>query len=149
MPISIRTARPEDLPSLRTVFRRSALSNDGDREALLEHPEHLELPADPVYEGRTRLAEDPTSEILGFATVERSGDTAELVDLFVIPESMRRGVGRALINDAVATLAAERISTLWVTANPHAMAFYVAMGFESMGETATPLGSASRMRLRF
>jgi N-acetylglutamate synthase-like GNAT family acetyltransferase len=148
MSLSIRTAGREDLPSLQAVFRRSALSNDGDREALLEHPEHLVLQAEPVYDGRTRLAEDPGGDIVGFATLERSGDSAELVDLFVIPESMRRGVGRALVDDAVTTLAGEGISALWVTANPHAMAFYIAMGFESIGETATPLGPGTRMRLQ-
>jgi GNAT superfamily N-acetyltransferase len=149
MPFSIRTARPEDLPSLETVFRRSALSNDGDREALLQHPEHLVLPAEPVNEGNTRLAEDPDSGIVGFATVARLGDTAELVDLFVLPESMRLGIGRALVDDALTALAGEGISALWVTANPHAMDFYIAMGFESIGEAATPLGPATRMRISF
>ena len=133
---------------LQMVYRQASLSNDGDREALLSHPEYLVLPAAPVYEGRTRLAEQPNSGIVGFATVERGSDTAELIDLFVTPESMRQGIGRALIDDAVAALADDdSVSALWVTANQHAMAFYVAMGFHAIGDARTALGSGTRMRL--
>jgi GNAT superfamily N-acetyltransferase len=134
--------------SLQTVYRRSSLSNDGDREALLDHPEYLVLPVEAVYQGHTRLAEQQDSGVVGFATVERYSDAAELIDLFVTPESMRQGVGRALVNDAVAVLAAEGISALWVTANQHARPFYLAMGFEVIQRAMTPLGSGLRMRLR-
>jgi GNAT superfamily N-acetyltransferase len=134
--------------ALQEVFRRSSLSNDGDREALLDHPEHLVLPVEPVYRGRTRVVEYPDGGIVGFATVERSSETAELVDLFVTPEYMRRGVGRVLMNDAVAALASDGIRALWVTANRHAMAFYRAVGFEAIEDVPTPLGSGVRMRLR-
>jgi GNAT superfamily N-acetyltransferase len=146
--LRIRTAEPEDLRSLQSVYRRSSLSNDGDRQALLDHPEHLVFPVEAVYEGRTRLAEQPGNRVVGFATVERHSDTAELIDLFVIPEAMRQGVGRALLNDVVAALVDGGIRALWVTANPHAMAFYVAMGFEVIQSATTPLGSGTRMRLR-
>src|SRR5262249_4417422 len=73
----IRTAGPGDLVALQTIFRRSALSNDGDRKALLDHPEHLVLPEQPVLEGRTRLAENAEGGIVGFSTVEPRSDTAE------------------------------------------------------------------------
>jgi GNAT superfamily N-acetyltransferase len=145
--LSIRTAGPEDLTALQTVYRQSSLSNDGDRQALLNHPEYLVLPVEPVYRGHTRLVEHPDTGIVGFATVERSAGTAELIDLFVTPGAMRRGVGRALINDAVAAVAADGVRALWVTANQHAMAFYRAMGFEAVELVPTPLGSGIRMRL--
>jgi ribosomal protein S18 acetylase RimI-like enzyme len=148
VPVIIRTARPDDLPRLRRVFRRSSLSNEGDREALLRQPEYLELPGDAVLEGRTRVAEHPHNGIVGFATIERHSSTSELVDLFVDPGTMRQGVGRALIIDAVATLAEEGIGVLEVTANRRAGAFYTAMGFEVIHTTTTPLGSGLRMRLR-
>ena len=61
---------------------------------------------------------------------------------------MRQGIGRALIDDALAALAADGIRDLWVTANQHAMTFYVAMGFKAIESAATPLGSGIRMKLR-
>src|ERR1700748_1410613 len=37
----LRDAVPEDHPALRSIFRRSSLSNAGDRALLLANPEHL------------------------------------------------------------------------------------------------------------
>jgi len=51
--VLIRDASPGDMPALRDVFRRSSLSNDGDRPNLLAHPEVLELGDRAVREGRT------------------------------------------------------------------------------------------------
>jgi ribosomal protein S18 acetylase RimI-like enzyme len=148
MSLIIRTAGPDDLPQVRTVYRRSSLSNEGDRDGLLHHPEYLVLPDEGLLEGRTRVAELSNRGIVGFATIERQSGTAELVDLFVDPDSMRQGVARALVDDAVASLANDGIIALEVTANPHALAFYTAMGFVVVDRVATPLGAGVRMRLR-
>jgi len=144
----IRTAHPDELAKLRDIYRRSSLSNERDRQVLLDNPEYLVLPAAPVVEGRTRVAERTDGDIVGFATVERSATAAELIDLFVDPGSMRQGVARALIDDAVAELVGYAIVDLQVTANNHALAFYLAVGFEILDTTTTPLGSGVRMRLK-
>jgi ribosomal protein S18 acetylase RimI-like enzyme len=144
----IRTAGPDDLSRVRTVYRRSSLSNEGDRDALLQNPEYLVLSDEGLLAGRMRVAEHPNIGIIGFATIERQSSTVELVDLFVDPDSMRQGVARALITDAVATLAADGIAALEVTANTHALVFYTEMGFEVIGTVTTSLGSGVRMRLR-
>jgi ribosomal protein S18 acetylase RimI-like enzyme len=114
----------------------------------MEHPEYLVLPGEAVFEGRTRVAEDPKRGIVGFATIERRSSAAELVDLFVDPDFMRQGIARALVVDVQATLASDGVGALEVTANPHALAFYTAMGFEVVDTAATPLGSGLRMRRR-
>ena len=53
----------------------------------------------------------------------------ELEDLFVDPEFMRRGIGRALVRDAGAPLT--------VIANEHARAFYESLGFVVTGIAQT------------
>jgi ribosomal protein S18 acetylase RimI-like enzyme len=143
---AIRSSRPDDLDRLRGIYRSASLSNAGDRQALLDHPQFLEVPESSVLEGRTRVAESASGEVVGFATVETSATEAELVDLFVDPASMRTGVARALINDAQSILGAHGIRTFEVTANGHALAFYEAVGFEVIGRETTPLGSGWRMR---
>jgi ribosomal protein S18 acetylase RimI-like enzyme len=144
---AIRSSRPEDLDRLRSIYRRASLSNENDRQALLDNPQFLELPPIPVIEGRTRVAASSSGEIVGFATVEASTTEAELVDLFIDPLSRRRGAARALIDDAMSILSRHGIRTLDVTANPHALAFYEAVGFEITDSTTTPLGPGWRMRL--
>lgn len=149
MVFEIRIAVAADLPTLRRLFRRSSLSNEGDRELMLAHPE-LVGPSDAaVAEGRTRVAVAADGTILGFSTWRRlESDALELEDLFVDPDWMRCGIGRRLLAD-VATLARRKgIARIEVTANPHADAFYRSVGFVFVGETETQFGPAERMELR-
>lgn len=143
----IRDARSADVARLREVFRRSSLSHDDQRELLLAHPEVLELDADAVLAGGTRAAV-LDGEVVGFATVadERGDGTLELVDLFVDPDRMRGGVGRALVEDLAERARARRVTRIEVTANDHALAFYEAAGFVRVGTAQTRFGPAPRMQ---
>ena len=145
-PVVVRTAVAEDLPVLRGVFRRAALTNAGDRELLAAHPEFLEWSGETIGGGRVRVAvEDGT--VAGFATTVPVDGGLELEDLFVEPDRMRRGVGRRLVEDVSDTARAEGVQRVWVTANPGAMAFYAAVGFRPDGSAPTFAGPAARLRL--
>ena len=142
----IRDAAPGDMAALSGVYRRSSLSNEGDRPDLLAHPETLELSDLAVRERRTRaaVAED---EIVGFASWLGAGDAFEIEDLFVEPGWMRRGIGRALVLDMIAIARGRGIGRVEVTANPHALAFYENAGFVIYREVVTRFRTAPRMRL--
>ncbi len=146
MAFTLRDAVPSDMQGLQDVFRRSSLSNERDREALLRHPEWLVLADHGLREGRMRVAVDPGDAVVGFATYRISDGVAELEDLFVDPDWMRRGIGKALVLDLSARLRAMAFDTLDVTANSHAMAFYEHMGFVATGMVDTEFSPASRMR---
>ena len=60
---------------------------------------------------------------------------------------MRRGIATALISRTAEVLRARGVERLEVTANPHALEFYHAVGFADCGVTATEFGSAPRMAL--
>ena len=139
----IRVAVPADLGALRDLFRRSSLSNAGDRASLLAHPEALEFSGLAVDEGRTRVAV-VDGRIVGFATLLGDG---ELEDLFVDPGWMRRGIGRALVLDAVALARAHGLARIEVTANGEALGFYESVGFVLDGAVETAFGRGSRMHL--
>ena len=143
----VRTASAEDLPALREVFRRSSLSNPGDAEALLAHPEVFVLPDTWVLAGRTRVAVSPDGSVVGFATTTGSGPTRELEDLFVEPDHQGTGIGARLVADAADLARRDGAHRLEVTGNPHASTFYARVGFESDGEVATELGPGIRMHL--
>ena len=142
----IRLGTSADLPAATTVYRRASLSNAGDRDNLLAHPEHLILGLAGLAEGRTLVAEED-GVLVGFATWAQTGGTIELEDLFVDPGYMRRGIATALISRTVAVLRARGAERLEVTANPHALGFYRAAGFTDCGVAATEFGSAPRMVL--
>ena len=142
--IALRQAVPADLPALAEVFRRASLSNDGDRAALLAHPEVVDLDDTGVREGRTRVAVDD-SRIVGFATL----DGSELDDVFVDPDRMREGIGRRLVLDVFEQARTQGLDRVEVTANPHASAFYESVGFAPTGDVETRFGPAVRMVHRF
>ena len=150
--IVLRDAVPGDLTALGDVFRRSSLSNDGDRPNLLAHPEVLELSGLAVREGRTRAAV-ADGEIVGFASwlgagdASGAGDAFEIEDLFVDPGWMRQGIGRALVLDLITIARGRGIGWVEVTANQHALAFYKEVGFVVYREDTTRFGPAPRMRL--
>ncbi len=134
----IRLGISADLAAATSVYRRASLSNAGDRDNLLAHPEHLILGPEGLAEGRTHVAEEDGSQTAG---------TIELEDLFVDPGYMRRGIAAALVNRVVDVLRARGVEQLEVTANPHALGFYRAVGFIDCGVAETEFGAAPRMEL--
>jgi ribosomal protein S18 acetylase RimI-like enzyme len=140
----IRLGTPADLPAARDVYRRASLSNAGDRGELLAHPEYLVLGPEGLAGGRTHVAEEDGA-VVGFATWAETGivGTSELEDLFVDPGYMRRGVAAALVSRIAEVVRARGAERLEVTANPHALGFYRAVGFTCCGIIQTELRSAA------
>ena len=146
LPALIRLGVPADLPAASDVYRSASLSNAGDRDNLLAHPEYLVLGPEGLTEGRTYVAEEEGS-LIGFATWIQAGGVFELEDLFVDPGWRRRGIAAALVDRIAQALRARGVERLEVTANPHAMGFYRAAGFIDCGVTDTVFGTAPRMVL--
>jgi len=142
----IRLGVPADLPAASDVYRSASLSNAGDRDNLLAHPEYLVLGPEGLAEGRTYVAEEAGS-LVGFATWIETGGVFELEDLFVDPGWRRRGIAAALVNRIAQVLRARGVERLEVTANPHAMGFYRAAGFVDCDVADTVFGTAPRMTL--
>jgi GNAT superfamily N-acetyltransferase len=135
----IRLGTLADLPAAAQVYRRASLSNAGDRDNLLTHPEYLILGPEGLAEGRMYVAEEDGS-VVGFATWARSDGVTELEDLFVDPDWRRRGIAAALVGRIVDVVRE-------VTANPHAQGFYDAAGFIDCGTAETAFGASPRKRL--
>ena len=144
----IRLGTLADLPAASSVFRRASLSNRGDRDSLLAHPEYLILGPEGLAEGRTYVAEEDGS-VVGFATWAAAADVTELEDLFVDPDWRRRGIAAALVDRIVDVVRARGVRCLEVTANPDAEGFYRAAGFIDCGTAETDFGPAPRKRLSF
>ncbi len=142
----IRLGTPADYAAAAAVYRRASLSNAGDRDNLLTHPEFLVLPPDGIADGRTHVAEEDGS-VVGFATWVETADGIDLDDVFVDPDWRRRGIGAALVARIVDVLRARGARRLEVTANPHALPFYRSVGFVEVGRAVTQFSDAPRMAL--
>ena len=137
--MQIRLARIEEREALEDLQRRASLANDGDREALLAHPDAIELPAAQIERGEVFVAEEDR-RVLGFAALVGG----ELDGLFVEPEFWGRGIGRSLVETAVHEARHKGLSVS-VVANPAALGFYEKCGFAVEGEAQTRFGPALRM----
>jgi N-acetylglutamate synthase-like GNAT family acetyltransferase len=106
-----------------------------------------ERPTEQITVCLARVAEQ-NGVVVGFAVLpDRSGNAGELDGLFVEPDRMRTGAGRKLVEDAQQLARKQGATRIDVVANPQAVAFYDAVGFEPSGEAQTRFGPAPRMSL--
>lgn len=113
---------------------------------------------DPAYDERSILVAELGGEVAGLvvAGTSRDGDRAgegEVMALYVHPDHWRRGVGRALVDGAVAEIAASghAEAIVWTLAeSPRNIAFYEALGFALDGgsQRRPSFGSTLEVRLR-
>ncbi len=145
---SIRAATAADLPALQEIFRRASLSNDGDRDALLAHPDALVLSGAAIAEGRTSVEVGADGRVFGFITILTLDEsTLEIEDLFTDPDSMRKGVASRLVAHVVQAAVESGVRRVEVTGNLHAAGFYSYAGFIHDHDTQTEFRPAPRLCL--
>ncbi len=145
--IALRTARPDERLALEELQRRASLEWDDYREALLAHPEAIELPLAQIEAGQVTVAE-ANGRVLGFSVVlPREDGDAELDGLFVEPKGWGQGVGRGLVEHGAKQARGAGAKALHVIASPRAEGFYARCGFQRTGETPTRFGPAILMRM--
>ena len=142
----IRRAVISEQRELEALQLRASLTNAGDRDALLAHPDAIELPVDQIAAGAVFVSER-NGAIVGFAALlPRPDGDVELDALFVDPDVRRCGVGRSLVDYCAQIARAQRSAALCVIGNPHAYDFYSACGFRAVGTTETRFGPGILMR---
>jgi GNAT superfamily N-acetyltransferase len=145
--ISIRSAVAAERRALEELQFRASIHSTRYADVLRVHPDAIEIPSWQFEHGLVRVAEDG-DVVLGFAVLLAPADGAcELDAIFVEPERMRAGIGRLLIDDAVARARRWGADRLEVVANPDAVAFYGRVGFSGDETVATRFGPGRRMRL--
>ena len=141
----IRLARPDERPMLIGLQRQASLMWEEDRDALLAEPDAIDVPAEQIAEGRVHVCERDGA-VAGFCVVlPRGDDSAELDGLFVDPAAWGQGIGRRLMNHGEAVAREGGASRLNVVANKRATGFYLACGFQVLGEVPTQFSMAWSM----
>ena len=142
----IRWAEPLERSALGELHRRSSRVWEEDRAALEAHPDALGVALEAILQRRVRVAVGDMGELLGFSVVADGGPgTCELDDLFVDAHILRRGVGRALVEDAAGRALAEGSRRMTVVAHPRNFPFYESVGFVPGEQAQTRFGPAVRM----
>jgi GNAT superfamily N-acetyltransferase len=146
--IRLRDAAADEAAALEGLQRRSSDVWEVYRAQLAANPDAIELPQTFIDEGWVRVAVADDGRLIGFSVVIPTDDRVhELDGLFVEPDYLRGGVGRALVQDAAERAARAGAEVLEVTAGP-AQGFYEKVGFGVVGVAETRFGPAIRMRAR-
>lgn len=144
----IREARPTDTADMSAMAIRSkgywgysAEFMEACRDELTVRPEHLLADQFDYFVG------EKDNQIIAYyavSLIDESASEYELEALFVSPDAIGQGVGRAMMNHAKAHVSGKGGKTMIVHSDPHAQPFYEAAGGVKIGET--PSGSiAGRM----
>ena len=142
----VRPAVASEQKQLEALQWRASLNNPGDRDALLAHPDAIELPLEQIKNGGVFVAEIAGST-MGFAAIlPREDGDFELDALFVEPSAWRQGIGRALVEHCAAAARVMGAESLHVLGNPHAESFYIACGFNTLGTEQTRFGAGLVMK---
>lgn len=148
LPMNIRRGLECEAPLL-TEIANQAKAHWPYTEAQLEAwREDLTVTGSYVAQSFTYVAEVDGS-IAGFHSLFPTDSVSAwaLEHLWVAPDFMRRGVGRALLRHAAALAADHGVTHLTIDAEPYAESFYIACGAQRVGTVAAPLdGEPLRQR---
>lgn len=142
--VDIRAPKPAECDAITALCLRSKAYWGYDTAFMEACRSELSVSAATLAANYCRAAYGH-AQLIGFVEISSDGETAELEKLFVDPDAMGKGVGEALLEEAVEACKAMSISTLAIAADPGAVPFYERMGAEVIGET--PSGSIAGRQL--
>lgn len=96
------------------------------------------LVSNPVFVAET------DNQILGFYALMIRQNKAELDHLWVAPQHIGSGVGKALFLHAMQSAAHRNVSEIEIEADPNAEGFYRKMGAHRIGETVSEIDGRAR-----
>ncbi len=147
--VVIRPARETDLPQLEAIERSAAEAFEGIGQPIaagetLSPAEALAA----LSAGLLWVAEEPGSGPVGFLAAERRDGGLYVAELDVLVSHQRRGIGRCLMQTAIAHARSERLADVTLTtfrAIPWNAPFYSSLGFLEVGEAAMPAHLAASL----
>jgi GNAT superfamily N-acetyltransferase len=134
----IRRARPQEAAFLTDLALRSKAVWGYDARFLARCTAVMRLDPALIAAWPHHVAERG-GRVLGFYGLEPALEGVGLDSLFVAPEAIGQGIGRALWRHAVATARARGHPALVVASDPHAEGFYRRMGAVPAGARPSAL----------
>src|SRR5437879_6032425 len=142
--VQIRRAKPEEAGVL-TEIAHAAKRHWGYPEIWIQHwKAHLTITPEFVAKNEVYVAMN-AEEIVGCCAIAFSESSSELEHMWIRPEHIGTGVGRALFLHVKERAANLKIPTLELLADPNAEGFYQRMGATRTGEARSEIEGASRV----
>lgn len=132
---TIRAARAGEAEALTALSLRSKAHWGYDADFMRQCVAALTVDPAAIAAERVFVAVDPAGRrvgVAGVAALEAPGD-CEITHLFVAPEAMGQGIGRALFERLAAWMRAQRCTRLMILSDPQAAPFYERCGATGLG----------------
>ena len=144
MNISIRRARPDEAGVL-TEIAHAAKRHWGYPENWMQHWK-ADLTMTPEFIAANEMyVAMIDEEVVGCCAIACGEGMAELEHMWIRPQHMGTGVGRALFLHAKERAAKLEITVLEISADPNAEGFYQRMGARRIGEIQTEIEGQPRV----
>ncbi len=142
--IKIIRAQPDMAPTLTEVAIAAKSYWNYPAHWIEQWREVLTIQLDYVRDNDVYAAVDHAECIVGWYAVVGTGAALVLDNLWVRPDQIGTGVGRALFEHAVAHAGARGADTLELEADPHAAGFYERMSMQRIGQVNAPMDGLER-----
>lgn len=126
--IRLRPARPGEAQALSELCLRSKAYWGYDSVFLAAVAPYLQITDDAIREGHATVAQSPDGTVLGVCQIDPAGKSGSLDLLFIEPEVIGCGAGRALFEHAKAQLKALCLPVMTILSDPDAEPVYLHMG---------------------
>jgi len=149
--MTIRKATPDEANLLNELFYRSK-AHWGYDEAFMERVRHLiYIIPKQIAQSWVYVHEDEAARVVGFYMLLRGDDetTFHLEYLFIEPQDIGRGYGKALFQHAVALVRTLGGTAVTLAADAHAEAFYLKLGCIRIGDQESVLPYRTLPLLRY
>jgi GNAT superfamily N-acetyltransferase len=133
--LRIRPARADEAPALTELCLRSKAHWGYDDDFMRASRPALTIAPEMIAEGRVLVAET-SNGVVGVATaalIDASG-VYDLGHMFVSPDAIRTGAGRALFEAILALVRDKGGKRLVIVADPNAEEFYRRLGAKRIGD---------------
>ena len=144
MNIEIRKARPRDADTL-TAIAHAAKRHWGYPEHWIEQWKADLIITPEFISANEVFVAVVDGEVVGCCALVMTDSLAELEHMWIKPEYMGSGVGRALFNHARAQAATLNVRELELSADPNAEGFYQRMGAVRIGEVVSEIDGQPRV----
>jgi len=144
--MNIRAAQEHEAGALSALALKAKAYWGYSADAIESWRQELSVSSDAITSRPTFVAA-VGDEIAGFYSLVPSNHSWKLDHLWVLPQFMDRGIGRALVAHALETAVRGGASCVTVDADPNAESFYLACGADRCGEVPAPIpGQLKRLR---
>jgi GNAT superfamily N-acetyltransferase len=140
----VRPAKPEEALAL-TDLAHASKRHWGYPDNWISHwKDALTLTPEYIEANQVFVAEDD-EHVMGFYALVVSDDRAELDHMWVSPDHLGTGVGKALFIHAMRSAKGQNLSEVEILSDPNAEGFYQKMGAYRTGESVSELDGQARM----